>query len=377
MPRPALRGRGRVGFLSACDIRQTIRDMRNPPASRASPSQARTTWAARVRISPLRGIPKLLEDFGVASGPVLRAARIRREDFENPFHSEPFDRIDRLLDKCVARTGCRHFGLLLSQHVDLSAFGIVGRLARHSASVGQALSELAKYFSLHDSGGSIGLSIKGDVAFLSYGIHVPGLKNADQVYDFSVAVMCNLMVELCGPDWRPVVAHLPRRRPADILNYRQIIRAPLRFDSLQAGIAFPADCLGRSVPTADAVLHQLLETRAAADTAGADAPFHSEVRRAIRMLLGSGSCSRSATANHLGVHERTLNRRLQSSGTTFQELLDSTRSEMAKQLLHDTSLSVGKVAAALGYSDATAFARAFRTWTGSTPRTFRVRAAGR
>jgi AraC-like DNA-binding protein len=330
-----------------------------------------------VRISPLRGIPAVLESFGVASAPLLRAARIRKEDFEDPFRSEPFDRLDRLLGACVSRTGCDHFGLLMSQYVDLAAFGIIGRLARHSTSVGSALAELTKYFSLHDGGGSIRLSVKEDLAILSYGIHVPGVRNADQVYDLSVAAMCRILAELCGPEWRPVVVLLPRRRPADIQPYRNVLRAPLRFDSLQAAVAFPVSFLSRPVPASDALLHQLLEARAAADSTGADADFRGEVRRAIRDLLAAGRCSRFATAEHLGLHERTLGRRLQSAGTTFQEMLDSTRAEMARQLLQDTRLPIARVAAALGFSDATAFTRAFRTWAGVTPRSFRTLASGR
>jgi AraC-like DNA-binding protein len=363
--------------LSARDRHQIIRDMSNRRAPRARPSRTPPARVAQVRLSPLRGIPVLLDSFGVPSGPLLRAARIRPEDFEDPFHSEPFDRLDRLLGACVSRTGCEHFGLLLSQHVDLAAFGIIGRLARHSTSVGEALAELTRYFSLHDSGGSIGLSVKGDLAILGYGIHVPGVRNADQIYDLSVAAMCGILRELCGPDWRPVVAHLPRRRPADILPYRQIIRAPLRFDSLQAAVAFSVETLARPLPTADAVLHQLLVARAAADSTDADAHFHDEVRRAIRSLLAAGRCSRTATAAHLGMHERTLGRRLQSTGTTFQELLVSTRAEMARQLLQNTRLSVARVAAALGFSDATAFTRAFRAWSGVTPSAFRSLASGR
>lgn len=349
-----------------------IRDMskRCEPRGRSRPTTRATVPQAR--ISQLRGIPAVLESFGVPSGPLLRAARIRREDFEDPFHSEPFDRLDRLLSDCVSLTRCEHFGLLLSRHFDLSALGIIGQLARHSTTVGKALAELAQYFSLHDSGGSLNLSVKGGMAILSYGIHVSGIRTANQVYDFTVAAMCIVLRELCGPDWRPVVALLPRRRPADILPYRELIRAPLRFDSLQAAVAFPLECLDWPVPTADALLHQLLTERAAADITSVDALFHNEVRRAISSLLASGGCSRSATANHLGMHERTVARRLQATGTSFQELRDSTRTEMAKQLLQDTRLSVARVAIALGFSDATAFTRAFRAWSGMTPRAFRT-----
>jgi AraC-like DNA-binding protein len=76
------------------------------------------------------------------------------------------------------------------------------------------------------------------------------------------------------------------------------------------------------------------------------------------------------------LHERTLGRRLQASGTTFQRLLDDTRRDFAQQLLRDTRVTVTQVAAALGYDDPTVFTRAFTRWTGRTPSRFRAAAAG-
>jgi AraC-like DNA-binding protein len=72
------------------------------------------------------------------------------------------------------------------------------------------------------------------------------------------------------------------------------------------------------------------------------------------------------------LHERTLGRRLQASGTTFQRLLDATREEMARQLLSDTRVPVSRIASALGYGDPTVFTRAFMRWTGRTPSRFRA-----
>lgn len=74
----------------------------------------------------------------------------------------------------------------------------------------------------------------------------------------------------------------------------------------------------------------------------------------------------------LGLHERTLGRRLQASGSTFQLLLDDSRLDMARQLLRDTHVSLSRVAVAPGYGDPTVFTRAFGRWTGRTPSQFRA-----
>jgi AraC-like DNA-binding protein len=76
------------------------------------------------------------------------------------------------------------------------------------------------------------------------------------------------------------------------------------------------------------------------------------------------------------MHPRTLSRRLQSLGTSFQQLVDEGRFGIARQMLEHTSLDVSEIAASLDYSDASAFTRSFRRWSGTTPALWRARRAG-
>jgi AraC-like DNA-binding protein len=158
----------------------------------------------------------------------------------------------------------------------------------------------------------------------------------------------------------------------NIRPYREALQAPLRFDAMQAALVFPASWLQRPIAGADPLLHRLLEDRAASDRSQVAPILHNEVRRAIRALLVTGDCCRTSVARRLNMHPRTLVRRLQQCGTTFQALLDDTKSQTAKQLLHDTRSPVSRIAASLGYDDPTVFTRAFRRWTGLSPREFRA-----
>ncbi len=328
---------------------------------------------ARAHLTVLRGLPLILESFGVACEPILKAAKLSRAELEDPMRSAPFSDLDRLVGLCTRETGCAHFGLLLGQHVNIQTFGVAGRVARNAPSVGAALNDLAAYFVLHDNGGSISVSIhEGSVTF-SYGVHVTGLRHGDQVYDMAVAAMVNVLRQLCGSTWRPDAVLLPRRRPANIRPYRDYFLAPLRFDSILAAIVFPEHCLTRPIVDADPLLRTLLAENASIAIARRDPVMHGDVRKTIRLLLLTRQCSRAEVARRLGLHERALGRRLQASGTTFQRLLDGTREEIARQLLCDTDIPAARVATALGYKDATVFTRAFTRWTGHTPSEFRAR----
>ena len=327
--------------------------------------------APRTHLATLRGIPAVLERLGVPSEPILSAAGLTRFDFDDPERSASYDEMDRLLGLCVRRSNCAHFGLLLSQYVSLQSFGLVGRLALHAPNVGVALQELAAHFVLHESGGVPSVAIHDGVATFAYGIHALGIRHADQVYDLSVGAMLNIMRQLCRESWQPILVMLPRKRPTNLRPYREILRAPLRFDALQAAVVFPESHLMQPIVGADPYLHALIETHASAALSRQGSPIQAEVRRAIRLQMLAGNCSRTEVARRLDMHERALGRRLQVSGTTFQALLDETREEMARQLLQDTRSSVARIAQSLGYRDSTIFTRAFRRWTGSTPREFR------
>ena len=356
-----------------------IRDMRREQG-RARPSAEpleHPVAVPRVHLNAFRGLTDVLARFNVPSEPILRTAGLTRQDLEDPERSAPFPDVDRLISHCVRRTNCPHFGLLLGQHVNLLSLGVAGRLARNAPSVGAALKDLAAHFVLHDSGGAPSIAIHDDTATLAYGIHTAGVRNANQVYDQSAVSMLNILRQLCGAGWKPDGVLLPRKRPADTRPYREILGAPLHFDAVQAGIVFPAFWLARPVADADPLLHMVLEDRASTDLAGQEPMLHGDVRRTIRLLLLSGQHSRADVARRLGIHPRTLGRRLQESGTTFQALLDDMRTQMAKQLLLDTRLPIARIAAAVGYEDPTIFSRAFVRWTGRTPSEFRAKPVAR
>jgi AraC-like DNA-binding protein len=319
----------------------------------------------------LRGVLEVLDGFSVPLEPLLAACRLAREDFDDPDRTVPYKDADELFGACLRATSCQHFGLRVGQRMNLRSFGLLGRLVASADTVGQALQDLSLYFLMHESGGAPMAAIHGGSVTFSYGIQAPGVKNSQQIYDLAAAAMTNIMRDLCGRDWRADAVLLPRRRPRDVEPYRAFFEVPLRFESLQAGLIFPAHWLERPVAGADPLLRRILMQQAGALMLEADPLLLSDVRRVIRRLFQEGDCSRARVAEALGMHERTLGRRLKAAGTTFQDLLDDTRSTMARQLLRDTRIPVGKIASALGYGDPTVFARAFRRWTGLTPRDFR------
>jgi AraC-like DNA-binding protein len=104
--------------------------------------------------------------------------------------------------------------------------------------------------------------------------------------------------------------------------------------------------------------------------------FKKEVEDAIEPLLGSGEVSIDRVARELGMSRQTLYRRLKAEGTTFEELLDAKRRQLAVRYLGLDRSSVKAAAYKLGFSDPAAFSRAFKRWTGISPSDFRESPAG-
>jgi len=329
------------------------------------------TAGERAHLSAFSGIPDLLESFGIPSGPLLQRYGLTDGDLQDPDRTGSFRDMSRLLEDCMRATRCPYFGLLLSRVSDLSSLGLIGRLARHSPTVGEGLEVLGKYFSLHDTGGNIDVVIDGDTAAFIYTLHATGISAPEQVHDYVVGTMLNTLRQLCGVGWRPSLVMLPRKRPQRLAPYREVLGASLQFDAARTAVIFPARWLAQPVAGADPLLRRLLLREVCAGVEYPAPLLRSDVRRAIVVSLHKRRCSRHEVARMLGLHERTLCRCLQASGTTFQHLLEEVRSELAGQLLCNTHASMSEISQELGFRNPTVMARAFRRWHGVSPREYR------
>lgn len=250
---------------------------------------------------------------------------------------------------------------------------VPGLLVKNSPDVGTALRSLVQHLHLQDRGAVPTLSVGPASAMLGYVIYEKEVPASDQIYAGAMAVACNILRALCEREWRPAEVLFPFRKPGDPAPFRRFFRAPLRFDSEQAALVFPATWLRRPVAGFDPRVRGAAEALAATLEGKRQANVVAQVRRALSTLLVSGRASEREVAEAFAMHRRTLNRRLRSEGTTFQQLLDEVRFDIARQLLRHTGTPVGQIVTRLAYGSASAFSRAFRRWSGSTPAGWRNR----
>ncbi len=326
-----------------------------------------------LRVGPLISVPQVLRKLGADPAEIVAGVDLDLSLFDDPENTIPFATMGRLLKWCAACTRCPHFGLLIGQQGGASSLGLIGFLVQHSPDVGTALRNLILHLHLHDRGATPVLSVEQGVAVLSYLIYQQGVEGSSQIYDGAIAITFNILRALCGPAWVPTEVLFSHRPPAHPGPYRCFFRAPLRFDMEQTALVFPAQWLNHPVADVDPRLRQIIEQKIAEIEKLDSSDLVGQLRRILRILLMTRRSSLAQVASLFALHRRTVNRRLQAQGTTFQALVDEVRYEIARQLLENTHMSISQIAATLDYSDASAFTRAYRRWSGMAPVTWRAR----
>ena len=327
------------------------------PARRLAIETAR--WSQRV--GGYAALPSLMRQLGVDVAAALDAAGLARDALDVAEARIPYAALGRLLLAAADRSGCAHVGLLAGRMLQLSDLGRVGAIVRSCGTVGEALRSLVAH-QHRDSEGAIAFLVEGGATTeLGYAIYHPHVCGTEHVYDAALAAMINYLRELCGASWAPSEVLVPHARRGDVPSYRVLLRSNPRFNAEVCAIRFPSRWMGRAIELDDALApFAALEPHATPDVL-------QQVFRALRRLLLEGRTSGDDVAAVLGMNRRTLNRRLEARGTTFQVVLDEMRFGLARQLLSTSDIALDDVAANLGYSGMSPFSRTFHRWSGTAP----------
>jgi AraC-like DNA-binding protein len=329
--------------------------------------------ATDVRVGPLAPLASLLRDLGQDPAPVFGAFDLASDAFDDAERRLPFAVVAGVVQRAATLSRREDIGLLLGQRFQIDQFGLLGALMARAHTVGEALNDLYRFFHLQDRGGAAYLGRRGpsEVA-LGYSIlgqPGPGLA---VIHDLVIAIGMRLLRALSGRGFRAQEVFLQRSPPRAVAGYERFFAAPLRFDAPHSEIRFDAQWLEAPVAGGDASRHALAQQAALQAEAAVAQGIVERARAVAQVLLSGGTVSAPQLAAALGLHERTLRRRLAQQGARLQDLMFAARYQLACQMLQDTQLPLGAIAMALGYADAPAFVRAFRGWAGITPGAWRA-----
>jgi AraC-like DNA-binding protein len=315
-----------------------------------------------------RPLARALRRLGVAPGRVLGA--LARKELPPRI---PYRDAAAAWQAAVAATDEPAIGVLASACLVAGDYGLIEYLARSSATLRIAAERLGRYHRLMNDRADAQLSTRGGLGAGQVRLRYVGpstLAMPRAYVEYVIGAWVRLAREATDEPRVVLAVHLPFPAPRDRRPYRDAFGATIAFGRPHADVLLDATIVDRPLVGADTHVTAMLERHAEAVLASyaPAAEWHRKVSDALRPRLADGPPRLATIAATLGETARALRRRLATEGTTFAALLDDLRRSLALQMVDDPTLSIGEIAFVLGFSEASAFHRAFRRWTGRTPR---------
>jgi AraC-like DNA-binding protein len=324
------------------------------------------------------GIGAVIVQAAVAAG-VAAADLQAATGFDARVAADPDARITlatetALWDEAARRTGDPAFGLHAAGGLRPGVFDVLDYVFRTAPTLRAALDRVARYNRLlHDVAAFTLVDAGGGVTRVEHTLIEPGLVQSRHAAEFTLASIVTIGGQMAGRPLRPRAVEFRHAAapPAQVEHERLFGVAP-RFGCAVNALAFEAAELARPLPGADPVLSRVVVRHAEALLAARPAAPESAGHRVRRFLAaaladGEAQATLAAAAAKLHMSERSLQRRLTDEGTTFDGLLEELRRGLALRYLSDQRVAIAQIAYLLGYSEPSAFHRAFKRWTGKTP----------
>lgn len=275
----------------------------------------------------------------------------------------------RFWDAAERVSGDPDIGLHVGGHMPAFRGQVMEYLFLSSPDFGEGLQRAIRYQRLLTDAMRLGLRVEGGVAIL-HGFEHP----VRHYLECALAIFLQFFRHVSDGEFQPLEIWLPHEQGASQADYLQIYRCPVRLGMPEGCLRFDASLLARPSPAAEPQLlavHETLAGQRLADLARRDLVM--QVERELGGLLESGEVSLERVAARLRRNPRSLRAELALAGTSFNELVARYRERLARRLLARTQEPVDQIVYLTGFSEPSAFTRAFKRWTGETPTAYRQR----
>jgi AraC-like DNA-binding protein len=326
----------------------------------------------RLTVRALRPLISGLLTLGYDPAPFLQTEGIDSDLLLEPDATVPMSACVGLLADGVRVTGDDNLGLHVAEHAELGSFDVHFYAMVSSPTLGAAFERVCRYQRLIHETSQVLLEKSGDRAVLSHRLS-GGMAAPRQTAELLLGSWVRAGRVATGTDWSPAEVRFAHREPRDLRQHERFFGAPLRFATGENALVLPVALLDLPCRRTDPSLLSLLDGYAA-DRLGKPraATFADRARAALSEELQAEDATARRLAARLAVSVRTLHRSLAAEGTSYRRLLDQLRLDIAGRHLEDDRVSIAEVAFLAGFSELSAFHRAFKRWTGRTPAAFRA-----
>lgn len=327
-----------------------------------------------VNIVELAHVVDVLDGFAprVAIDSALRSAGIDRTmlSYGTGFVSYAAEAV--ILESAARAIGDRHLGARVGQAFDYLAYGAYANYVLGAPDLRSALDRGRRALSLTHPGSEIVLRQTDTHVVVgrdSKGLSVIGHRHLDEGALFVISKVVRYFL---GADWRPDWFELPDENSDDTSKLADLFGAPVRIGAQSPSVALQlSDLATRNPQPLQTRTNITLEELGALMGVEPVQSMEGAVLQIMRAHFPTGVPSESKVAVHLAIGPRTLQRALGAEGTSFRAIRSKFIEQQAREMLRNSDIPIEQIAAMLGYEEPKSFRRAFREWTGSSPKGFR------
>jgi AraC-like DNA-binding protein len=314
-----------------------------------------TRVADTIRASFLTGYVELARAVGLDPLRMLDAVGIPRAAL-----AEPDMKLSTVAGRDLLEASARaaeDFGLRLSELRSPSIMGPAALVLREQPTVRAVIHAMIRYGSLHTDSNKLYLEEADDLAILRLTLRYPSPGPCRQGTELSMGQILKVLRIYLGADWRPMSVSLVHAAPRSLDTHRRVFRSRVLFDQDCNSFVFSRAELDSPNPAADPAMAREIERYVEGLAASKQASLPDRVRELAHGLLPMGHCTIHFVARQIGVDPRTLQRQLADHGTSFLDIVQSTRMGLIPQYLEQSDRPLAEVADLLGFSALSAFSR--------------------
>jgi AraC-like DNA-binding protein len=326
--------------------------------------------AALIRGTALYRFTELVSSLGGDAVALMRAHGVDPEAAGDYQRFLSYHAVCAAFGAAAQELDCPDFGMRLARRQGTEILGPVAVIIRHSETVADAIEGVSRY--LHNCAPADVTDLRrgASAAMYTFAINVRQLAHRDQMVEKSLGTAMAALRLMLGEDFVPLRVTMQHNRIAPVEKYRELFGCPVEFGSELNSVHLPNHVLTRQIRGRDAAALTLAENYLA--QVRPERAFADHVKEITERLMGVNRASLLVVAREMALHPRVFQRRLAESGTSFEEILDDVRRSAAWQL-SSTGMQAGQIAAMLGYSEQSSYARACRRWYGESPRQLAAR----
>jgi AraC-like DNA-binding protein len=326
-----------------------------------------------ISVAATTGLLEAIGNAGADPDQVLRTLELDRAVLSNAESFIPCSTFARLLEEAARATGDPCFGLHFGERFNIKNIGALAYVVLNSPTIAVADQHVARYLKLYNQAAKVFFTVEEKRAYLQYVLVELGIAVPRQENEYSMVIRLNTIRMMVGSQWAPLEVRFAHEAPEQILEHLRIFGAPVLFGYPTNVFVIEREFLERQIPAADERLYEIM--RRYLERILEEMPQEHEVlasvRRAIAESMREGDPNLARVAKKMAMSPRTLQRQLKEQGMEFKNLVDDTRRRFALSYLKNRKNTLTEIAFLLGYSEASAFNRAFKRWTGRTPLTYR------